>query len=299
MGGLHGARQAPPPVPGSERRAASDGPEESDGPEAPARPASTAGTWLFARYAYAPNKLGYCGPARSRTLLDYGAGEASGPTGPTGPTGAELRALARGFHGAWPYLETLAALAGVDDPLDHRVVESYWLGGGIADTVDPREFGAALLDRIRPQAGHYWKHLTAEIIEEAAPNHCFHVLGVYPWSRLLGASGFEQPLNVLDNCRIRWGTVTARDGHHLLVRSRHLTFENGVLGLSEPRLERVTATVDGLGFLADAEPGEQVAVHWDWATDRLTGAQVENLRRSTLGQIEATNRRLARGSASA
>ncbi|KWX01204.1 Uncharacterized protein LI90_2232 [Carbonactinospora thermoautotrophica] len=255
------------------------------GPVAVAAESDHAGAWLFARYAYAPNKLGYCGPAHSETLLGYGA---------TGVVQGDLRALARGFHGAWPYLEILARLVGIDDPLDRQVVEAYWLGGGVADAVDPREFGEALLARIRPQAGHYWKHLTPEILDEAAPNHCFHVFGVYPWSRLLGPRNFEQPLQVLDNCRIRWGRVLERDGDHIVVSCQRLTWEGGRLGLSEPRVERATLFVDGLSFLPDVRPGEWVALHWDWTTDRLTDEQVERLRRTTLRQIEATNRRLAR-----
>ena len=39
---------------------------------------------------------------------------------------------------------------------------------------------------IGPQAGRYWSHLTPELGHEAAANHCFHVFGVYPWTRFLG-----------------------------------------------------------------------------------------------------------------
>ncbi|MEU9890557.1 DUF6390 family protein [Sphaerisporangium sp. NPDC051011] len=242
------------------------------------------GALFFARYAYAPNQLGYCGPARPETLLDCVT---------TGADAGAIRAIARGFHGAWPYLEILARLAGVADPLDRRVVEAYWLGGGVGDTVGAGEFGDALLAHIKPQAGHYWKHLTPELVGEAAPNHCFHVFGVYPWSRLLGALHFEQPLHVLDNCRIRWGTVLERDGDHVVVRNRRLTWDGGRLGLSEPRVDRAAVAAEGRTFLPGVEPGERVALHWDRTCDRLTAEQVERLRRTTLAQIEATNRRLA------
>ena len=258
-----------------------EGAAAAPGPEGAGGVAEADGVRLFARYAYAPNKLGFCGPANSQALL-------------AGADTDVLRALARGFHGAWPYLETLARLTGIPDPLDRRLVEAYWLGGGVADTVDHREFGEALLARIRPQAGHYWKHLTPDIVEEAAPNHCFHVFGVYPWSRLLDPRHFEQPLSVLDNCRIRWARVEERTGDRLVVESRRLTWDDGRLGLSEPRREPAELAVDGLSFLPDAEPGDRIALHWDWVTARLTEEQEATLRRTTLAQIEATNRRLAR-----
>jgi len=254
----------------------------------PARGATAefAGERLFARYAHAPNELGYCGPADSRPLLDAGV---------TGADPAAVRAAARAFHGAWPYLEIIARLAGIADPLDHRVVEAYWIGGGIGDAIDAAEFGRALLAHIKPQAGHYWRHLTEDVIEEAAPNHCFHVFGVYPWSRLLGPVHFEHPLQVLDGCRIRWATVLEREEDHLVVRTRRLTWDGGRLGLSEPVVERVARTVGGIDLLPGARPGDRVAVHWSRVCDVLTPEQVERLRRTTLAQLEATNRRLARG----
>ncbi len=258
---------------------------------------------MFARYAYAPNELGYCGPADApRALLTAGAAGATGAASATdsagaggaGATGGDLRALARRFHGAWPYLRILARLTGIDDPLDRRVVEAYWLGGGVSEAVDPREFGAALLAVIGPQAGWYWRHLTPQILDEVAPNHCFHVFGVYPWSRLLDSPDPTWPLHVLDSCRIRWGQVTERDGDHVVVRSAGLTWENGGLGLSGPRPLRAALVTGGVSFAPDVRPGEWVALHWDRVSGRLTDGQATTLRRDTVTQLELTNRRLAR-----
>ena len=154
---------------------------------------------MFARYAYAPNALGYCGPPLGATLRDGSVDD--------------VRAAATGFSGAWPYLRVLSKLSGIADPLDYRLVESYWLGGGVGAHVEPAEFFDALLAIIGPQAGRYWSHLTPELAREAAGNHCFHVFGVYPWTRFLGRRNGgldEHPVHVLDNCRISWGTVTSR-----------------------------------------------------------------------------------------
>jgi len=248
-----------------------------------------AGERLFARYAYAPNDLGYCGPAQSRILLECGAG---------GGDPARVREVARAFTGAWPYLRILARLAGAADPLDPRVVDAYWIGGGLGDQVDGRAFGKELLAEIGAQAGHYWRHLTPELVEEAAPNHCFHVFGVYPWSRLLGAGAGDHPLRVLDGCRINWGTVLERpDAGRVKVRSRRLLWDGTRLSLSEPRDGEATLAVDGHAFVPDVRPGDRVALHWGLVSDRLTEGQAERLRRTTLAQLEATNRRLARAAA--
>lgn len=244
--------------------------------------ASTAGAALFARYAYAPNALGYCGPPESDTLA---AGSEE-----------QLRSAARRFSGAWPYLQVLARLTGIADPLDVRLVESYWLGGGVCSGLDPREFGEELLALIGPQAGHYWSHLTPELLDEAGGQHCFHVFGVYPWTRLLGRGIDEHPLHVLDSCRIRWGTVLSRNGDEIEVRSRRLTYAHGALGLGDPTVQRLTLPT-GYAELPDVAEGDEVALHWDRVCDRLDPEQVRVLAQSTLRQLELTNRRLARGAA--
>ncbi len=221
----------------------------------------TEGAALFARYADAPNALGYCGP----------------PEG-IGTTEAEVRASARRFSGVWPYLQVLARLTGTPDPLDARLVEAYWLGRDLG--VDTGAFGRELLALLGPRAGAYWTHLSADLLAEAAPDHGFHVFGVYPWSRLLAAG--PQPLEVLDSCRIRWGTVVGLDP--LTVSSPRLTWDGARLGVDEPTLGPVTG--DGVAL------GDAVAVHWDRLVDVLTPDQAEVLATNTRHRLEVTNMRL-------
>src|SRR5690349_16965888 len=122
-----------------------------------------AGQALFARYAYPPNELGYCGPA------DTSIGE--------------LASRARDFDGAWPYLGIIADAAGITDPLDTEVVRSYWVGGPLLDRVDP----AVLLARLRLAFAGQVTGLLAELPAAGgvAAHHSFHVFVVYPWVRFL------------------------------------------------------------------------------------------------------------------
>jgi len=90
------------------------------------------GAQPFARYAYAPNHLGYCGPADSAALFELAA---------TGRTEADITSVASRFTGAWPYLCALAELTGIDDPLDIRLVRAYWTGSSLLDGVDQARFG--------------------------------------------------------------------------------------------------------------------------------------------------------------
>ncbi|GFG55690.1 hypothetical protein CQY20_08405 [Mycolicibacterium agri] len=234
------------------------------------------GAAMFARYACAPNELGYCGPPQASAML-RGSRD-------------EIKKAAAQFTGAWPYLKVMSKMTGIPDPLDLRLVDAYWLGGGIGAGIDAQEFTAELLALVAPQAGHYWTHLTDDLADEAAPNHCFHVFGVYPWSRLLGRNlgGVNDtgPVSVLDNCRISWGTVISVEGDTATVEGRKLRWQDSALSLTAPT--HLTATVE-IGAVA---PDELVAMHWGRVCDQLSVEQVARLEESTVLQLAVTNRRL-------
>jgi hypothetical protein len=249
---------------------------EEEGPEI-----LTSGAILFARYAYPPNELGYCGPADHQALLQYGADRTIDPG---------LVQLAQGFAGAWPYLEFIAGATGIRSPLDRRVVEAYWLGGSLLDTIDMTRFGNSLLDRFRRRAGRDWGYLAEAIPEGAVPNHAFHVFGVYPWVGLLRTGRAGTPLEHLEKCRIRWGQVVSTDGDQVTVLSRPLTYDGKDIALGERRLETARRSIDGVGFLEPFRAGEWVSLHWDWVCDRLSRRQLQLIQRSTLRQFDITNR---------
>ena len=234
---------------------------------------------MFARYAHAPNALGYCGPPLGATLRD-GSVE-------------DVRKAATQFSGAWPYLRVLAKMTGITDPLDYRLVESYWLGGGVGANLDAGDFFDALLAIIGPQAGQYWSHLTPDLAAEAAGNHCFHVFGVYPWTRFLGGGMDEQPLSVLDNCRITWGTVRSRDGDRVEVMCQGLAWDGQALTLSEPSARRLDVWADGYSAVPDVAVGDEIAIHWGRLCGRLQSGQIQALSDSTTRQLHTTNQRLA------
>lgn len=243
---------------------------------------ATPGPTLFARYAYPPNERGSCGPPQHRALFEYGA---------AGVVDPGVEQLARRFAGAWPYLEFIAGVSGISDPLDHRVVEAYWLGNGLLDRIDMTVFGNALMDRFRRQAGRAWSHLAEAIPAGSVPHHSFHVFNVYPWVGLLG-QGRGEPLEILQRCRIRWGQVVTVCGDEVVVRSRPLRYDAGRLQLGPPELETATGALDGVGLTSGLTPGEWVGMHWGWVCDRLTVRQLTNLSRFTLRQLEITNDRV-------
>jgi hypothetical protein len=239
------------------------------------------GALRFARYAYPPNELGYCGPDASAQLLEQVAAAAAD---------GGLRHLLQAFEGAWPYLELIAAANGVRDPLDDRVVEAYWVGNDLLDHVGVRLLGASLEDRFRRRAGRTWEHLVAPVPLGALPHHSFHVLGVYPWLGLLRGGQVDEPLRVLDRCRVRWGRVCSVATGRAVVRSRPLVWDGRHLGLGDATEEEVLASVDGRGLAPAVRPGAWCALHWDWICEELDPASVTRLRHYTLRQLAAVDR---------
>lgn len=231
------------------------------------------GQALFARYAFPPSELGYCGPSDAGVLL-------------RGDNAAEVAAHAREFDGAWPYLRAIAGAVGIADPLDVDVVRSYWVGGPLLNSVDP----AALLDQLRSAFTGQVTGLLAELTRPAGvlAHHSFHVFVVYPWVRFLDRDP-TTPLRVLQDCRIRSGTVQSVEDEHVEMLSRRLTYDAGELALGEPVAERVRWSRDGASLIAAPAPGDTVSAHWDWVCSTLTDAENAALTAATEMTLELVN----------
>jgi len=236
---------------------------------------SEEGTLLFARYAYPPNELGYCGPDGAAALL-----RADEPS--------EIARRARGFEGAWSYLEFIARAAGVADPLDAAVVEAYWIGSELLDRVESPALLAWLGDRFAGQLGGTWRAAAGR----ATAHHSFQVFEVYPWAAMLGRNGSDVAVSVLDRCRIRTGTVIGVMGEIATVRSHPLVWTGGRLAPG-PALDEVASwSANGHSLLPGLTPGDVVSLHWDWICDVITEeqrARIESLETSRRNALFPTS----------
>lgn len=254
------------------------------GAAAPHRATPMVGTGpiRFARYAFGPNALGYCGPDAARELFEQAT---------DGREDGALRALARGFDGAWPYLELIASANHLEDPLDARVVDAYWLGNDLLRNVGPGRLGRSLEARFRPRLGaNGWQWLAAAPDAGAVPVHAFHVLDVFPKVGLLRSGEVGDALRIMDSCRIRWGRVLELDGDALVVLVVPVELASGRLVLGPPRPERIRAWWNGATFVDAVAPGDVVSIHWDWACERLDPDGLARLRRWTAHELEIANR---------
>jgi hypothetical protein len=232
-----------------------------------------AGYALFARYAFPPNELGYCGPADADVLL-----RADDPS--------EVAAHAQAFDGAWPYLRAIADAAGTADALDADVVGSYWVGGPLLDRVAPD----ALLEQLQAAFKGQTTGLLGDLSDASGvlAHHSFHVFAVYPWVRFLDRDS-ATALKVLQDCRIRWGAVQSVEDDHIEMVAQPLTFDDGVIAMGEPIAERVRWRRDGASLIDVPVPGDVVSAHWDWVCGTLTPADSEALAGATQATLDLVN----------
>jgi uncharacterized protein DUF6390 len=237
------------------------------------------GALLFARYAYPPNALGLCGADVPRTLLEYGdAGESDGG----------LAELARTFEGAWPYLTLIAEANRIEDPLDPRVVEAYWVGNDLLARVSPATLARHVRERFHGRLGSAEETVPDIVAAGAVPHHCFHVFALYPWLGLMRSGVVDEPLRVLDQCRTTPALVLAVEGDSADVLAEPLLWEEGRLRLGKPAPRRVGWRDGGRAFTRP-QAGELVSLHWDFVCDVLTASAAARLGAVTRRVLAAVN----------
>jgi len=238
-----------------------------------------AGALLFARYAYPPNARGLCGADAPRTLLEYGDAGASDPG---------LAELARTFEGAWPYLTLIAEANRIEDPLDPRVVEAYWVGSPLLARVPPGTLARHVRERFRGRLGSAGESIPSIVAAGAVPHHSFHVFALYPWLGLLRSGVVDEPLRVLDQCRTTPALVLAVEGESAEVLAEPLLWIDGRLRLGEPEPRRVRWSDGGRAFVRPRR-GNLVSLHWDFVCDVLSAAAALRLAGVTRRVLEAVN----------
>jgi len=237
------------------------------------------GTIKFARYAFMPNRLGYCGSDDNKTLFDYCAAKHTDPG---------LVIILQKFEAAYPYLKLIANSNYITDPFDARVVEAYWLGNELLDQVDLTRFYNSLRDRFAKRLdSKTLGYLLSKPPLGARPFHNFHVFDVHSRTGALGHS-----LDTMENCRIGWGRVKEIWATHLVVEHQPLLLECGKLKLDKPREKRVLRQIDGTGFITNCQVGDWVSFHWDWTCEILSPRQVQNLETYTRYHLKLANQTL-------
>jgi hypothetical protein len=243
--------------------------------------AGPSGLLLFGRYAYPPNRLGYCGADEHEALFEYLS---------IGRTDLGLAELARKFAGAYPYLRLIAGANDIRDPFDPRVVEAYWIGNKWLEQVEASDFYRSLKERFRPRMDvREFSWLTTTLEMGAKPHHNFHVFDIYRRAGLMRDGHATIALDRMDQCRISWGRVVEVKEAELVVNRSALELLGGKLVLGHPQPVRLLRRINGRGYIEDVWPGDTVSIHWDWVCERLSAEKLSRLAANTRRAISNTN----------
>ncbi len=144
--------------------------------------------------------------------------------------------------------------------------------------------GNSLNDRFRRIAGQHWSEIVECMCQGSVPHHNFHVFSIYPWVGMLRGGLVDQPLRVLDNCRVRWGQVISVQGGVAIVRASPLKWDGAGLSLGDPMLQAAACPI------VAPRPRDWVALHWDWVSAVLSPRQLHFLREYTARELAVANR---------
>ena len=233
-----------------------------------------------ARYAFGPNRLHYCGPDVGHEVAAHLANKAADPN---------LQHILEQFRTLYPYLNLIAQANHITDPFEERVVEAYWIGNELLETVSRRKLYNLLVQDL-----HLKQRLNAKTFSQAAdtigrgavPHHSFHVLDVW---RHTGHQDREHTLTTLDECRISWGQVTIVDGPSITVASEPLGYLEGKLFLAPAATRKLVRKLEADYAIEQLKQGDIVTIHWGVPCEVVSPHQAEVLRSYTLRHLKFAN----------
>lgn len=247
----------------------------------PVTESTISGLLLFGRYAYPPNRLGYCGTEDHASLFEY----LSLRLGDGG-----LAELAQKFEGAFPYLKLIAAANHIRDPFDPSVVDAYWIGNALLERVEASELYSSLRARFRARMNNReFSWLATELERGAKPHHNFHVFDIYRRAGLMRDGKATVALDRMDRCRISWGRVLLAKHSEIVVDRQGLELHNGKVALGRPKPVRLSRITNRSGMTDELRPGDIVSIHWDWMCERLTSEKFRRLVANTRRAVVNTN----------
>jgi hypothetical protein len=253
------------------------------------------GAITCARYAFAPNFYHYCGPETAGVFGDYVAESMA--------DGKLVEYLAQ-FETLYPYLKSIAMANKINDPLDPLVVEAYWVGNSLLNSVTPRQtfdsltIGQNLHKRLDEKSKRW---LFPKIDRQAKLHHSFHVFNIFTRT---GHRMVAHTTETMDQCRIGWGKVIGNKlpisnvpsnsagrqfpmTKNISINSQRLIYKDGKLQF-EACERQVINPIEELTLKA----GDLVSFHWGYVCEKITLVQMKRLEKLTYHHLLLANETL-------
>jgi hypothetical protein len=242
------------------------------------------GVLFHAKHAFMPNSLGYCGPDEKGQIQRDLEGNRSDE---------ELVRTLQKFEAAYPFLKLIAKSAD-RQVFDYSVPEAYWIGNRLLDLVPGSDFYSFSHHEIKGRDPEKVRELFRQLDGTAPPHHTFYVMSTYATTAVpdgpnVANEAKRKIAEVVDNCRISWGTVRKVGRDELQVEARRVNVDDGGLSLARPAVKRVRYNPEVRPF-ETVKAGDVVSIHWNYACDVMTPRQAKNIARYTDADIRLVNR---------
>jgi len=234
-----------------------------------------------ARYAFSPNKLKYCGPVDKNYQIFSHIVEQQADQG--------LGELLDDFQVMYPYLKLIADENNIQDPLDERVVEAYWIGNELLEKVKLKGFWDHLLEKQKLKSRFREKDLkwiVGKVPMGAKVHHSFHVFNI--WNRT-GHEAKPHTIPTMDNCRISWGEVIGKSKDKIKVNTQKLEYIDGQLKLKSGVVKEISWRIGDKELINDIKKKDLVSFHWGWVCEKLNKFEVTNLEYYTNYHLKLAN----------
>ena len=235
------------------------------------------GAELAAKYAFPPNRHGYCGKSTFRKVLSsYLAGKTR-----TKPLKDELKK----FKAHYRYL-SLIAKENNKKPFDLEVVRAFWTGGRLLDRISQKTlrrfvehdlFGSRQKKRAKTLAENLPKGILA--------HHSFNSLYI---NFVTGKA--ERSMKNFDSCCITYGKILSVSKSTAVVMRHSIDKKDGIISIKSKK-ERIALERNGVRFIGALRAGDIVSVHWGMAIEKLGPKELRALKHYTKKNLDALNNR--------
>ncbi|MEM4663120.1 MAG: DUF6390 family protein [Candidatus Diapherotrites archaeon] len=223
------------------------------------------------KYAFVPNKLGYCGKSDfSKLCIDF-------IKNPKDTSIEQIVSHLKSFKAMYNYMSLIAKHNSLD-VFSPEVIEAYWLGNSLLENV-PASAVKELIKKGFTEIPPEIRNKKAEFIKNGPLiQHSFHVLYVNFLNPRL-----KPNIENMNMCLVKYGEVLETKANRIKVKSIKLYYALGELKLCEKILFLENP------FNCTLLPGKLVSTHWGAVIEKISKANVKNIKRALFKNIELTN----------
>jgi hypothetical protein len=228
------------------------------------------GAKLCSEFARPPNKKRFCGAESAyQAFVNCIKGREEG-----------IQQLITTFPAMYPYLSLIAKKYALN-PLDHAVVEAYWIGNELLDSFTSEDYHELLTELgKRGLTKQSVDSLKEKIPKQFIPHHSFHVLYVGVGKVV----GIPTTIESIRDCIVSWGEVYKVENEKLLIKGVVLQENNGKFELHNQDRE-----IDYSADLIKPKLRDIVAIHWNECVHILDKSEQSRLENYTKQVIELVN----------